>query len=115
MAEPDTNDLLPARGFPFITAATSLGILFTFLVLMVLAYRSPNYLDEYKTNPQPIERVKLDEMKARNQALLDGANAKMPVSTATAELLGQLKSETDRLPFPIPEPAAPIAPAPKKN
>ncbi|MBX9640248.1 MAG: hypothetical protein K2X97_11115 [Mycobacteriaceae bacterium] len=117
MVEPNTNPLLepPAKGFPFVTVAASLATLFAFLGLMVLAYNSPNYLSETKTEPKPDPAVKLAEVKARNQTLLDGKDgAKMPVSAATAELLGKLKTEKDRLPFPAPAPPQPPAPEPKK-
>ncbi len=115
MAEPDTNPTNPTvdpqpRGFPFITAGVSLLTLFVFLGLVLLAYRSPNYLGEVKAEPKPDPAAKREEIRARNQAVLDGApgsGARMSVGAATAELLGRLKTEKDRLPFPIPEPAGP--------
>jgi hypothetical protein len=107
-AEPD------ARGFPYLTVVATLATLFVFLGLMLLAYRSPNYLDEPKAEPKIDHAAKMTEIKARNQAALDGSGAKMSVPAATAELLGKLKSEKDRLPFPAPEPV--VAPAePKKK
>lgn len=45
-----------ARGFPFITVAATLAVLFLFLGLMVYVYRSPNYLDEAK----PTQELKVD-------------------------------------------------------
>src|SRR5262249_22491357 len=109
MADPSTNpaEELEAKGFPFITVGASLLTFFAFLGLMVLAYNSPNYLEskgEQKTEPKADPATKLEEIRSRNQAVLDGSGAKMSVGAATGELLGKLKSEKDRLPFPIPEP-----------
>lgn len=118
MAEVNTNNdprAPEAKGFPFVTVAASLATFFVFLGLTVLAYNSPNYLGETKTEPKADPATKLAEVKAKNQALLDGAGAKMPVSAATADLLGKLHSEKDRLPFPAPEPAPPPAVDPQKK
>ena len=104
------------KGFPFITALATLVTLFAFLGLMVLAYRSPNYLGDTKVEPKVDPAAKLDEVRARNQAALDGnpgSGAKMSVSAATAELLGKLKSEKDTLPFPTEPPPQPAAEAKK--
>lgn len=105
------------KPFPFITVLATLVTLFAFLGLMVLAYNSPNYLGETKVEPKVDPAAKLDEVRARNQAALDGnsgSGAKMSVSAATSELLGKLKSEKDTLPFPKPEPPAQPVPEPKK-
>ncbi|VTU02209.1 unnamed protein product [Gemmataceae bacterium] len=118
MAAPTTNPADPpeARGFPFATVAATLATLFAFLGLMVLAYKSPNYLDGTRPEPKPDPEAKLREVRARNDAVLAGSGAKMSVPAATAELLGKLKSEKDRLPFPAPEPAASAPPVePKKK
>src|ERR1051325_4898351 len=118
MAEPNTtNDARPpeAKGFPFLTVGASLATFFAFLGLTLLAYHSPNYLSETPAEPKPDPAVKLGEVKAKNQALLDGNGAKMSVAAATAELLGKLHSEKDRLPFPAPEPPPPPAVEPKKD
>lgn len=114
MAAPDTPTAPEARGFPVLTVAASLATLFVFLGLVVLAYNSPNYLGEAKTEPKADPAAKLAEVRAKNQALLDGNGAKASVAAATAELLGKLKTEKDRLPFPAPEPVAPPA-DPKKD
>lgn len=117
MAEPNTpSEAAPeAKGFPFVTVVASFATFFVFLGLMVLAYNSPNYLSETKAEPKVDPAARLGDVKARNQALLDGGGgAKMSVPAATAELLGRLRSEKDRLPFPAPEPAAPPA-DPKKD
>jgi hypothetical protein len=117
MNDPISHTTAPPapRGFPFLTAAAAFAMLFAFVGLVVLAYNSPNYLGETEAEPRPDPAAKLDEVKARNQALLDGKDARMPVSAATAELLGKLKSEKDRLPFPAPPPPQPPAPEPKKK
>ncbi len=103
------------RGFPFFTVAVTVATLFVFLGLIVLAYKSPNYLDETKAEPKPDPIARLNEVKARNEAVLNGTSgAKMPVSDATVKLLGNLKSDKDRLPFPTPEPKLDPVAEPKK-
>jgi hypothetical protein len=111
MADTPTETLTepPPRGFPFVTVVATLVALFAFLGLMVLAYHSPNYLDETRdettTEPKVDPATKLSESRAKNQAVLDGnpgTGAKTSVSEATAQLLGTLRSEKDRLPFPTP-------------
>jgi len=109
-SEPET------KGFPFITVIATLLTLFAFLGLMILAYNSPNYLGETKVEPKIDPAGKLNDVRARNQAVLDGnpgSGGKMPVSEATSRLLTTLKSEKDTLPFPMPEPPVPPAPEPK--
>jgi hypothetical protein len=116
MADPNTEP--EAKGFPYLTVIATLATLFLFLGLMVIAYNSPNYLSDTKpAEPKADPAAKLSEVKAKNQAILDGnpsAGAKMSVGEATAKLLSTLKSEKDTLPFPTPEPAPP-APEPKKK
>jgi hypothetical protein len=105
------------KSFPFITVLATLIALFAFLGLAVLAYNSPNYLGETKAEPKIDPATKLEEVKARNQAALEGkpgSGARMSVSEATSRLLGTLKSEKDTLPFPTPEPPQP-PPEPKKK
>jgi hypothetical protein len=122
VADPTTNASpdAEARGFPFITVLATLATLFLFVTLMVVAYRSPNYLTEPakpEAEPRADPAMKLAEIQAKNRAILDGNPAtgtKMSVRAATAELLGKLKSEKDTLPFPMPEPAQP-PPEPKKK
>lgn len=105
-----------ARGFPFVTVAATLATLFVFLGLVVLAYKSPNYLDGTRPEPKPDPEARLKELRARNDAVLAGSGAKMSVPAATGELLGKLKTEKDRLPFPAPEPAVSAPPVdPKKK
>jgi hypothetical protein len=105
-----------ARGFPYITVGATLAVLFAFLGLMVLAYQSPNYLDEAKPDGEPKAdaATRLNEVRAKNQAILDGTGSKMSAAAATAELLDRVKKD-GKLPFPMPEPAAPPPAEPKKN
>lgn len=112
---PETNAEPEPRGFPFITAIATLLTLFAFLGLMVLAYNSPNYLGETRSEPKMDPAVKLEEARARNQAVLEGkpgSGSAMSVPEATSRLLGSLKSQKDALPFPTPQPPPP--PEPKK-
>ncbi len=95
------------RAFPFVIVLATLIALFAFLGLTVWVYRSPNYLGETKAEPKVDPAAKLDEVRERNQAVLDGkpgSGGKLSVSEATDRLLGKLKSEKDKLPFPTPEP-----------
>jgi hypothetical protein len=125
MTDPNSdpaNTPQPARGFPFVTAAAVLGILFVFLGLMWLATRKENPLAEPKPEPTGAETepkldaaAKLDEVKARNQAALDGVGAKMSLRDAHGKLLVTLKGPNDKLPFPTPEPVVTPAPAAKKD
>jgi len=121
MADPNTNSLNEpeARGFPYLTVLATVATLFLFVGLIAIAYNSPNYLSDTKpAEPKADPATKLGEVRAKNQALLDGnpsAGAKMSVAEATAKLLGTLKSEKDTLPFPMPEPPIPPAPEPKKK
>jgi hypothetical protein len=111
---PEAQPPEEATGFPFVTAALTLATLFVFLGLIVLAYNSPNYLDEKKdaAEPKADPAVRLAEIRAKNQAALEGAGAKMSVSAATAELLDRAKKD-GKLPFPV-EPPQPTA-EPKKT
>jgi hypothetical protein len=117
---PDTPDTPPPAppppaGFPYATAVATLVTLFLFLGLVLVAYYSPNYLGETKTvGPKADPAAKLDEVRARNQAVLDGTDpgVKMSVGKATTELIGHAAKNKDdrnklgRLPFPT-EPAPP--------
>jgi hypothetical protein len=106
------------RRFPFLTVIATLITLFAFLGLMVLAYHSPNYLEETKVEPKIDPTTKLNDLREKNQAVLEGnpgSGGKMSVSEATARLLGTLKSEKDTLPFPIPEPPATLTPETKQK
>jgi hypothetical protein len=121
MSDSNTNAPPEPRGFPFITVLVTFATLFLFVVLMVIAYKSPSYLADparLEAEPKPDPVAKLAEIQAKNRALLDGnptTGTKMSVRAATAELLGKLKSEKDTLPFPMPEPAQTPAPEPKKK
>lgn len=95
------------KGFPFVTAGAALGVLFAFLALTMIAYRSPSALDPApgaKTGePQIDAAAKMSEIRARNEGALNGVGAKMPLREAHGKLLGALKGPTDALPFPKPE------------
>ncbi len=122
---PNTDNTTVAetpQRFPFVTVAATLVTLFVFLGLMVLAVRSPSGLDvpkpdgtDAKGEPKLDAAAKLDEVKARNEAALNGVGAKMSRDEARGKLLGMLKGPNDKLPFPTPEPPVPTAPAPKKD
>jgi hypothetical protein len=105
--------------FPFWTVAAAFVTFFAFLALMWFAYQSSSPLAappaDTKTEPKVDPAVKLDEVKARNQAALDGVGAKMPLREAHGKLLGTLKGPNDKLPFPTPEPPVVAAPPDKKD
>jgi hypothetical protein len=121
MTDPNTNTNAPAepeaRGFPYLTVIATVATLFLFVGLIAIAYNSPNYLSDTKpAEPKADPATKLGEVRAKNQAILDGnpnAGAKMSVQAATAELLGKLRSEKDTLPFPMPEPPVTEAKVPE--
>lgn len=124
MSDANINDTnTPQRpNFPFWTVAAAFVTFFAFLVLMWFAYQSSSPLaappapsTDTKTEPKIDPTVKLDEVKARNQAALDGVGAKMPVREAHGKLLGTLKGPNDKLPFPTPEPPVVAVPADKKD
>lgn len=102
-----------APGFPFATVLATLGGLFLFFGLVLVAYYSPNYLGEPKGEPKADPVSKLNEVRAKNQAVLDGKDpgVKMSLPEATAEVLGYAE-KNNRLPFPV-ERAQPKAPEPK--
>ena len=113
MTDPTLNgpDPTPPARFPFVTAAATVGVLFVFLALVVLAYRSPSFLDQPKPEadakqeePKPDPAARLAELNARNEAALNGVGGKTSLRAAHAELMGKLKAPTDKLPFPTPPP-----------
>lgn len=122
--EPAANE---PKGFPFVTVGASLGVLFAFLALTVIAYRSPSFLDPTpdgaKAGEPPIDAAaKMSEVRARNEGALNGVGAKMPLREAhkkfvgrdaDGKFIGTLKGPNDTLPFPLPE--APVAPPAKKD
>jgi hypothetical protein len=97
------------RGFPFATAFAALAGLFLFFGLMMYFQHSPNPLGGAKREPavEPVE--KLDAVRARNQAVLDGYDptVKYSVDQSTAAILEQTAKTKDaknphgRLPFPV--------------
>jgi hypothetical protein len=109
-----------ARRFPIFTVLATLVTLFLFVALMVVAYKSPGYLNEAAPPAElkPDPAAKLADVRSKNQAILDGnptTGTKMSVKSATREMLAKLKSSKDKLPFPLPEPTEPPAPEPKKK
>lgn len=115
----ETPDAEPKR-FPIVTVLATLATLFLFVALMVVAYQSPGYLNEPAPppEPRPDPATKLADVRSKNRAILDGdrsTGTKMSVKKAGAELIGQLKSSKDTMPFPVPEPEQPPAPEPKKK
>lgn len=123
---PPTPEPAP-RGFPFVTVVFTLAAFFGFVGLMLIAYKNPSVLEEPKVEvdakgdpkdkpePKVDPATKLSELRARNQAALDGVGSKMSVEAAQKQLLEKLKSEKDRLPFPQPEPPVTATPDPKKK
>lgn len=113
----NTNTPQEGRGFPFVTVGAAAGVMFAFLFLMWFVRNHENMLDtpkpDAKGEAKPDAATKLDEVKARNEAALNGVGAKMSRDEARGKLLGTLKGPNDKLPFPAPEPVAP--PAPKKD
>jgi len=101
----------PTPGFPFATALATLATLFLFAGLVVVAYNSPNYLGETKTEPKADPATKLAEIKAKNQAALDGNDPKMktPLPKAMAEIV-TIAEKDKGLPFPIEKKDAPKTP-----
>ena len=118
---PDDTPPAEPQGFPAATALASLVGLFLFLGLVLVAYYSPNYLTGPAAEPKADPAAKLADVRAKNQAVLDGADpgVKLSADRATTELLaGVDKAKTDkaklgRLPFPVEPPKA--APADGKE
>lgn len=118
---PDESPSPEPTGFPFATAVAALVGLFLFAGLVLVAYYSPNYLSG-PAEPKADPAAKLAEVRAKNQAVLDGADpaTKMPVGRATAEVLAFVEKSKDekakqgRLPFPV-EPKAALTPAEPKD
>jgi hypothetical protein len=109
---PDTPPLAPApgdtRGFPFATVLATLVGLFLFFGLVLVAYYSPNYLGEPKAEPKADPAAKLNGVRVKNQAVLDGTDpgVKMPLGKAVAEVLSYAE-KNNRLPFPVEKTAPP--------
>ena len=95
-------DTTKPPGFPFATVLATLATLFLFAGLVVVAYNSPNYLGDAKTEPKADPATKLAEIRAKNQAALDGNDPKMktPVAKAMAEIV-TIAEKTNELPFPV--------------
>jgi hypothetical protein len=117
----DPNPTAPApgdtRGFPYFTAAATLAGLFLFFGLVLVLYSVPNFLGD-PNPPEPAAAdpaAKLEEVRARNRAVLDGTDpgAKRSLPQATSEVLEHTAKTRDkddphgRLPFPVEKPAPP--------
>ncbi len=94
---------------PYFTVLATLATLFLFAVLVVVAYYSPNYLGDV-TSPSELDpATKSADVKARNQAVLDGLDpgVKMSVNEASARMAATADQSSDpanprgRLPFPV--------------
>ena len=105
----EVHEQQPRSGFPYLTVMATLGALFLFVGLVLIAYRSPNYLGDTETELKADPATKLRDIQARNQAVLGGNDpgAKMTVGesasqlAATAELLKNDKNPRGYLPFPV--------------
>lgn len=112
-----------AKDFPYLTALATLAALFLFVGLVLVMYQYPNTLGGPKAGPAADPAEKLDAVRARNQAVLDGTDptAKMNMDRATAEVLARTakskgaKDKFGRLPFPVPPPAAAPEKKPEKK
>jgi hypothetical protein len=117
MTTSGNNNTPQHQSFPFITVSLTVGALFVFLYLMWFAAHSENPLATPKPDTGEAKAApNLDEIKARNEAALNGVGAKMPREEARGKLLTTLKTPNDKLPFPAPEPpTTPTQPASKKD
>ena len=118
---PDTPDPPPAptpAGFPYATAIATLLALFVFAGLVLIAYYSPSYLADPKlAEPKADPAIRLQEVQAKNRAVLDGTDpaVKMSVGQATSEIIDHAQRNKDdknkqgRLPFPVEPPKTPDA------
>jgi biopolymer transport protein ExbD len=98
--------------FPYLTVLASFLTLFLFMALMLLVYYSPSTVPPSTAEDQetldPVS--KLAEIKAKNQAILEGrpeTGTQMSVDAAVEKLLNQLRSDKDTMPFPKPLPLPP--------
>ena len=103
----------PSR-FPYFSALAAFASLFIFFALVHLVYNVPNPLDESRTEQRSAPTEKLDDVRLRNEALLNGTDPSVQMSTeqATAAILEcaakskDAKTPHGRLPFPV-EPRMP--------
>lgn len=103
-----------SSGFPYLTAVATVLTLFLFLGLVIVAYRSPNYLGDSPADTAIDGATKLNEVKARNRAVLDGKDAtvKMSANEAAEKLTTAAEQSKDAthkhgvLPYPA-EPKVP--------
>lgn len=107
-------DARAESSFSIATALATLVALFLFAGIVMFIYRSANPLAEPKRElaRDPIER--LDDVRSRNKAVLDGSDptVKMSIEQSMAAIMdGAARSKDEhsphgRLPFPV-EPSKP--------
>ena len=111
----DDTEPEPRDRFPLATAIAALVTLFLFAGLVLYFRFSPNYLGEVPAEPSVDPATKLEKVKARNQAALDGTDpaSKMSVENAMKEVLANADQTKDdkhkfgKLPFPVEPKTAP--------
>ena len=101
---------LDARRFPFVTVIGAAIALFIFMVIVLVVYRSPNYLGRLRSEPSadtPME--KQTEARSRNLLVLAGQDPSVKMSNAkatfesleTVKKTKKSKNELGHLPFPV--------------
>ncbi|MCS7020364.1 MAG: hypothetical protein NZ703_14795 [Gemmataceae bacterium] len=106
----DEGTPVPEPVFPYLTVVATLLTLFLFASLMLLAYYSPYAPQaDSETDADVLDPMtKMAEIRAKNQAILEGrqdAGTQMSLQAAMSELLSKLRTEKDTLPFPKPPPS----------
>src|SRR5205823_1358951 len=105
----ETQDPRPTSGFPYLTVLATVATLFLFVGLVLVAYRSPNYLGDSTAEPKTDPATKLNDVRARNQAVLDGTDpgVKLTVGESATQLAAAADAAKDeknprgKLPFPF--------------
>ena len=109
----EVHDQHPKSGFPYLTVVATLGALFLFVGLVLIAYRSPNYPGDVGGEPKADPATKRHDVEARNRAVLDGNDpgTKLTIGESASQLAATAESRKDDknprgyLPFPV-EPKA---------
>lgn len=107
-------DARAESSFSIATALATLVALFMFVGIVMFVYRFSNPLMESKRelDPDPIE--KMDDVRARSRAVLDGSDptVKMSIEQSISAIMDRAAKSKDehsphgRLPFPV-EPSKP--------
>ncbi len=111
----------PQPRFPYVTAVVAGLVLFLFVGLVILVYRSPNYLGGVVAEPKTDPVTKLNEVRARNQAVLNGTDQSARVSvdeSTNAVLAHAAKTKTEKNPYgrlPFPAEPKPVTPEKKEQ